>query len=70
MITDYDCRNAYIMVDKVDYLLEFEKADQCFKSAENLVIIGDFENAYIILYRGLQFIGNGVLIKKFGLNNT
>jgi hypothetical protein len=69
MIKNYDCRNSYIKVDSIDYIIELDKGEQCFRSCETLKSIEDFENAYIILYRGLQFIGNALLIKKFKLKS-
>lgn len=69
MITDYDCRNAFMKVDFINYLIELEKGEKCFESANHLTKIEDFENAYIILYRGVQFIGNALLIKKYNLKS-
>ncbi len=64
-INNYDCRKAYELVNSgSDYLEEQEKAERCFKSGLLLENDDDFENAFIMNFRGIQLLGNSVLIKR------
>lgn len=69
MITNYDCRKAFILVDKVDWYEEIDIGDESFDSAQILAKSNKYSDAYIILYKALQNIGNAILIKKFGLRS-
>jgi len=65
-INNYDCRKAYELLNNNSYYLEEqEKALRCFKSALLLENDSDFENAFIMNYRGIQLLGNAILIKLF-----
>ena len=69
MITNYDCRKAFIMVDRVEYYEELNIGDESFESAQILAKSNKYSDAYIILYKSLQNIGNATLINKFGLRS-
>lgn len=69
MVKNYDCRNAFIFVDEIVYLIELEKANDCFETVELIIGIEDYSNAYILMIRALQLVGDAVLIKKFRLKS-
>ena len=69
MIIDYDCRKAFILVDKSDYYEELDLGEKSFESAKLLTDSKKYSDAYIILYKAFQNIGNAILIKKFGIRS-
>ncbi len=69
MIENYNCKKAFIRVSKEDYLEDLELGQKSIETAKKISNYKDFENAYIILYRGLQLIGNAYLIKKYSLKS-
>lgn len=69
MIENYDCTNSYMECEKIDYLNELTNGNNCFLTIENIEKIEDYSNAFIIAFRGLQLIGNALLIKKYALRS-
>lgn len=69
-ILNYDCKKAYEKVlDTTLYLEELDKALISFETQEKIAKDKDLENAFIIGFRGLQLLGNSVLLKKRNLKS-
>lgn len=65
-LENYDCKNAIEpLIDNSTYLEEYELAKESFESAKILFENNKFKDAYIILFVGLQNLGQAVLIYKF-----
>ena len=69
MITEYDCRKAFIPVESFEYLAELEIGEESLESSQILFEAKKYSDAYIILYKALQNFGNAVLINKFKLRS-
>lgn len=68
-IENYDFRTAFIKVELIDYYHELEKGNESFESAQILAKLNKYCDAYIILYKALQNLGNAVLINRFQLKS-
>jgi uncharacterized protein YutE (UPF0331/DUF86 family) len=65
-IENYDCRNAYIKVDTIDYIEYLEKAEKTFAQAKKLEDLG---LKSLLFSLGVESLGNALLVKLYGIRS-
>jgi len=69
-IKNYNCESAFKLInDRTAYFEESFKAQTCFKNQKILEEVKGFEDAFIICLRGIQLLGNALLLKERNLKS-